>query len=109
MKTPFTFSESNHGSRFLILIIRHSSSLGPKKRKKRKRKGECARGSFPFQICIRVCCMEKPSKRGREEDRRWLNRAAAASVCVLKNGDYDLGAEYFDLSFFQNCEQKDVH
>ena len=79
------------------------SCLGPKKRiEKRERKGECARGSFPFQICIRVCCMEKPSKRGRKggRRRRWLNRAA--SVCVLKNGDYDLGAQYFDLDSWQD-------
>ena len=41
--------------------------------------------------------------REGEKRRRWLNRAAAASVCVLKNGDYDLGQEYFDpdLNRFQ--------
>ena len=77
---------------------------GKKERKEGRKEGR-ARGSFPFQICIRACCMEKPSKRGREKEggRRWLNRAAAASVCVLKNGDYDLGQEYFDpdLNRFQ--------
>ena len=55
-----------------------------------------AHSLFKFAFVF-VVWKSRQSEGGR---RRWLNRAAAASVCVLKNGDYDLGAEYFDLSFF---------
>ena len=37
---------------------------GKKREEVKKERREL--GSFPFQICIRACCMEKPSKRGRE-------------------------------------------
>ena len=68
-----------------------------KKREEGKKERRARAGLIPFSN-LHSCLLYGKAVKAREGEkrRRWLNRAAAsACVCVLKNGDYDLGSEYW--------------